>query len=534
MPPAIKQYIQKLNAYWSNRTMSQRILLAGLTVSVSLAFVLMIYWLNRPDYRVLYSKLYPEDASKIVSMLKGSKDPYELQDNGQTILVPADRVYDLRLKIAGEGSIKGNGLGFEIFDDVKIGQTDFVQRINYQRALQGELSRTISEFPEVERARVHLVLPHKSLFIEEQAPATASVVVTTKQGQELNKVQTKAIVNLIALAVEGLDKSQITISDTTGKLLYQADAENSVEGLTLGQLEYRNTLQKNVEQKIEQLLLPIVGQGKAIARVNADVDFSTRTITRQSFDPASAVVRSEQRSEEQNKGTANIEGGNPDPNFRGDGPNGSLSSQDGTRETRTTNFEINKEEQSIVVPVGEVKRLSVAVVVDGVWETPAAGGAAVFAPRKAEELERIKQLVRNAVGFDEARGDTIEIASHSFGQPDVYQEPGVLQIMMEHLARIGKPVVNALLVLLFMVLIVRPVVLTLIKPRVDNGEVEELMSLPQSSERLALEEGVEEEVLDLNRRLELAKAQALQLSEKDMDQAVAVLKNWLKQPVEAA
>lgn len=530
MPTFLTDLQSQVLAFWKGRTLAQQVLVAGLAGSLCLAFVLVVYWLNAPDYKVLYSHLSQEDANRVVEGLKAQKVSYKLDNGGATVLVPADKVYDLRLKIAGEGKIKGNGLGFEIFDDVKIGQTDFVQRINYQRALQGELSRTISEFPEIERARVHLVLPHKSLFIEEQAPATASVVVTLKTGQELNKTQTKAIVNLIAMSVEGLDKSQITISDTAGKLLYQAESDNSVEGLTLGQLEYRTTLQKGVEQKIEQLLAPMVGQGKVIARVNADVDFSSKTITKQLYDPNASVVRSEQSSTEQNRGSANMDGGTPDPNFRGDGGSGSKSTQDGSRETKTTNYEINKEEQSIVVPVGEIKRLSVAVLVDGVWQAPAGGGAPVFTPRKAEDIERIKQLIKSAVGFDEARGDTIQITSSSFGQPDMYQEPGILQITMDYLVRLGKPILNALLVMLFLVLIVRPVVLSLIKPRVDNGEVEELLSLPQTEERLVLDESVGEEVLDLNRRLELSKAQALQLSEKDMDQAVAVLKNWLKQP----
>lgn len=536
MPTYISELFSKLKSFWSDRSTPQRVLIGGIAVSTVLAFVLMVFWLGKPEYKVLYTKLYPEDAAQIVEALDKERVNYQLADNGTTILVPESQVYGLRLKMAGNGTLQGNGIGFEIFDDVKIGQTDFVQRINYQRALQGELSRTITEFPEVERARVHLVMPHKSLFIEEQAPPTASVVIKLAQGRELNKTQVRSIVNLVTMSVEGLESSQVTVADTAGKTLFQEDDDDSVAGLTLSQLEYRTTLQKNLESKIEQMLTPIVGQGKVIARVNADVDFSSKTITKEFFDPESAVIRSEQRSEEQTEGTANIEGGVPDPNFRGDGFNGSLSQQNSNRETRTTNFEINKEEQTIVVPVGEIERLSVAVLVDGVWvNAPVAEGEEagseemVWQARSDDELARIEQLVKNAVGFDTARGDTLEVSNISFGEPMDLGEPSILEIMFSHLQRLGKPLLNALLIFLFLILIVRPVVLSLIKPKVDEEEVEELISLPQADERLALEEGVEDEMLDLNRRLELAKAQALQLAEKDMDQAVAVLKNWLKQ-----
>lgn len=530
MPPFLRQSLDKLIAFWGDRSAAQRALIGGLAASMIVVFILLIVWLNQPDYKILYSNLPPEDAARVAEQLKQQKVDYKLEDGGKTVLVPMDQVYQLRLDIAGKGMLHGSGLGFEIFDNMKIGQTDFVQRINYQRALQGELSRTITEFPEIERARVHIVMPHKSLFIEEQSPPTASVILKLVEGKELNQKQIEAIVNLVALSVEGLDKSQITVADVVGKLLYRAGADDSVQGLTLGQLEYRTALQRNIEQRIEQLLTPVVGVGKVIAKVNADVDFSQKTINKEIYDPSSAVVRSEQRTEEQTRGRANIEGGAPDPNFRGDGFSGSLSSQDSDRETRTTNFEINKEQQSIIVPLGEIDRLSVAVIVDGTWQAPADGkGEPVWAPRTQEEIARITELVRNAVGFSQARGDSIQVSNISFGEPDMFGEPSLMQTMLEYMQRLGKPILNGLLIFLFLLLIVRPVVLSLIKPKVADEEVEELISLPEADERLALEEGVQDEVLDLNRRLELAKAQALQLAEKDMDQAVAVLKNWLKQ-----
>jgi len=170
------EYLEKAKNVWMGRSLSQQVIIGGLAVALMAAFIVGVVIMNKPDYRVLYSKLSPEDASKIISMLKATKEPYKLEENGQTVMVMADKVYELRLKVAGEGNLHGQGIGFEIFDDVKIGQTDFVQHINYQRALQGELARTIMEFPQVDKARVHLVIPKKSLFIEEQTQPSVAVV----------------------------------------------------------------------------------------------------------------------------------------------------------------------------------------------------------------------------------------------------------------------------------------------------------------------------------------------------------------------
>lgn len=529
MPPAIKQYIQKLNTYWSNRTMSQRILLTGLTVSVSLAFVLMIYWLNRPDYRVLYSKLYPEDAAKIVSMLKSSKDPYELQDNGQTILVPADRVYDLRLKIAGEGNLHGQGIGFEIFDELKVGQTDFVQQINYQRALQGELARTINEFPQIDKARVHLVLPHKSLFIEDQIPPSASVVLKLKDKAALEPKQIQGIVNLVSMSVEGLDKKRITVTDMNGQPLYTPEDDSATPGLSTTQLDYKAQMERKLERRIEELLMPVVGPQKVIARVNADLDFSQKTTRKEMYDPNATVVRSENRSEESTQGRAAIDGGAPEANFRGDGFAGTQSTQDSTREARTTNYEINKEEQSIVSPVGELQRLSVAVIVDGTYAKDANTGQMAYTPRSAEEMQRIQNLVRSAVGFDRNRGDAVEVSNISFGAPEIEDGQTLMRTMLEYAQRLGKPFLNGLLIFLFLIMVVRPVVMSLIRPRVAEQEIAEVAGLP-GMERLAIEEGeLDEAALDAARKLENIKAQALQLSEQNMEQTVRLFRVWIKQ-----
>ncbi|BBD09346.1 flagellar basal-body MS-ring/collar protein FliF [Desulfovibrio ferrophilus] len=543
MSPELTSITEKAKNFWVKTNVSQRILIGGLTTTVIVTFFLLIFWLNQPDYQVLYSRLYPEDASTVVNLLQAEKIPYKLEDNGSVIMVPADKVYDLRLKIAGEGNLHGQGLGFEIFDDVQVGQTDFVQRINYQRALQGELARTISEFPQVDRARVHLVLPHKTLFVEEQSKPSASVVLKLKSGEKMEPKEVDGIVNLIALAVEGMDPNMITVADTTGVMLFTPRGLESSQGMSSTQLGQKVSIENNLEQRIEQMLMPLYGPGRVIAKVNAELDFSRKTSRYEEYDPESAVVRSEQRSEETQQGDANIQSGSPEPNFRGEGGGPATSNQQGSRESRTTNYEINKVEREVISPMGELKRLTVAVIVDGIYTEQPIGDAAegeatqtefAFTPRSAEELNRVKQLVANAVGVDDMRGDTIQVSSISFGGPEMEIRPDVLELVLEYVQRLGKPFLNGLLIFLFLVMVVRPVVMALIRPKTEVEGVEGIAGLPEGEGRIALIEGDDEEdALDALRKIDDIRAHALQLSEQNMDGTMAIIKNWLKQEAPA-
>lgn len=542
MPVNYKEYLDKAKAYWGGVSLNRRIVLGGVATLTLAGFIALMFWINKPEYKVLFSKLTPEDANRVVTLLQTEKIPYTLENNGATIMVPAGKVYDLRLKAAGEGSLKGGGIGYEIFDQVKVGQTDFVQKVNYMRALQGELSRTISEFPSVESARVHLVIPHRTLFIEEQQQPSASVVLKLKNpSSKVEPKEVQAILNMLVMSVEGLDKNKVSITDNGGKALYFPE-EDPVPGLSKTQLDYRNRIQQNLERRIEEMLIPVTGAGKVIAKVNADMDFSQKTIRRELYDPQNSVVRSEQRSEETQKGKANLEAGTPDVNFRGDGITGSVSTQDGTRETRTTNYEINKEEQNIISNVGDIHRLTVAVIVDGTY-TKGADGVEAFVPRSAEELTRIRQLVANAVGFSEARGDSLEVNSIPFGDRDVAAPAGLAEAMTGYAERLGKPLLNTLLVFLFLMLVVRPVVLALIRPKVEVGEmvIEGLEGLPAAEEQLALYEaqeeavraeeegGAEEDALEeLYGDIEAVKTNIFHLADQHMEQAVTIVRSWIR------
>ena len=518
-----------IKGYWGGISFSQRMFIAGLAAVSTIVFVGLVVWMSRPELSPLYTNLSNEDANRVIKSLEAKNVPYSLEQNGTAIMVPADQVYGLRIGIAGDNILTGQGIGFEIFNDVKFGQTDFVQKLNYRRALEGELARTISEFPGLEGARVHLVIPNRSLFIEEQQKPSASVLLRVSGGRKMEPKDVQAIVNLVTMSVEGLDKSRVSIADSSGKVLFQPEEESSLNGLTQTQLDHKLMLQSNLERRIEEMLMPVVGPGRVIAKVNADLDFSQKTIRKELYDPEKTVVRSEQRSEASTQGRAAIEGGSPDPNLRGDGLNGTTSNQNSSNETRTTNFEINKEEQNIVSNVGEVNRLSVAVIVDGTYKADETGKQ-VFVPRDPEDIKRIRQLVSNAVGFDSARGDSIEVSNIAFGGVEIDEAQPVGAIIADYALRFGKPLLNAVLIFLFLVLVVRPVIMALIRPKVEGALVEGLEGLPQTDERLALVEPDDDEMaaVAMLEKIEDIKAHALQLSEQNMEQSMGIIKSWLK------
>ena len=537
MPKFFSEIWQYIVALWEKLTLAQRVLYAGLAASIVVVFIILLFLVNKTEYKVLYSNLYQEDAAHVVEILKKQKVDYKLANGGKTILVPAEQVYSLRLSIASEGVLHGQGIGFEIFDQNKIGQTDFVQRINYQRALQGELTRTIMEFPEIKSARVHLVLPQKSLFIEEQKHPSASVVVKLKRGRSLKKEQIQSIVNLITTGVEGMSPDHITISDTRGNVLYEPETD-VLDKLSATQLDYQLNLQRQLEKRIEQLLAPIVGgPERVIARVNADLDFSQKTIHKELYDPETQVVRSEQKNEENTRASANYGTNVPEPAYRGEGYGGTGTITETNRKTTTTNYEISKEEQQIVAPIGEVRRLSVAVVVDGRYKKNK-DGEMVYEPLSEQELARIEELVKNAVGFDQTRGDSIEISNLSFGMETLEGGKSWMEIVALYFQSIGKPILNTLIILLFILLVVRPIVLAILKPKViEEEEVEEIEGLPEAEEeeKPALLEVLDEETqaaMEEKKQIEDQKTLAIQLSNEHFDQAFGVIKKWIKEEVE--
>jgi flagellar M-ring protein FliF len=484
---------------------------------------------NRIDFRVLYSNLSDEDAAAIVAKLKELKVPYSIEAGGHSILVPTEKVYDTRLQLATSGLPQGGGVGFEIFDRVNFGVTDFVQKLNYQRALQGELSRTINQFSEVEKSRIHLSLPEKSLFVEEQKEARASVIVTLREGRTLNRSQVRGIVHLVASSVEGLNPGNVTVVDTNGNVLSEGEDNNPAARLNQSQWEFQNDLERTLEKRVQTMLEKAVGSNRATVRVSADLDFKQVEETEENFDPNATVVRSEQRAEEKSQGGYSAPSGVP--GVRSNVPPGEAPSTTGKSSTfqksnETINYEVNRKTRRTVAPIGQIRKLSVAVLLDGTYEKSTEKGSnekVKYIPRSAEELKQYESVVRKAVGYNAERGDQIEVASIPFQQIGTEEEGGggwdqsEKQRLLSTLIRHGMTVLPFLLFFLFAL---RPMIKWL---TLRHGETEVQKMLPQRLEDL------EAKVPYLAGPEERSNRQKLiELAQTDSKAFARMVETWLK------
>ena len=298
--------------------------LAIVTVLIIASIMTFVHFTNQEDYRVLFSNLTSEDASNIVTKLKEKKVSYQLSPSEDTISVPSGQVSELRLELAAAGLPRGGGVGFEIFDNKTFGATEFEQQLNYRRALQGELSRTINSLDEIQQCRVHIVLPKESLFIEQQKKPTASVTVKLKAGRKLKESQIDGIGHLVASSVEGLNSDDVMIVDNQGNILSKKQGDSKLARLSSSQSEYQRNLEKDMGNQIQTLLENVVGHGKAVVRVKADLDFRVMERTEEIYDPESPVIRSTQKQVDKSVGPAspsNKASGSAESTETGEGKN---------------------------------------------------------------------------------------------------------------------------------------------------------------------------------------------------------------------
>jgi flagellar M-ring protein FliF len=369
----------------------------GVALAAIIAIVSLMSIVNRPSYATLFSNVSPQDASKIVEKLKEKSVPYTLEDGGKSILVPKQQVYDLRLALAGEGLPQSSVVGYEIFDRTNLGISDFVQKINYRRALEGELARTIVQLQEVEGARVHIVIPEKALFKEDEKAATASIVLKLHSGKPLRHETIQGISHLVASSVEGLESKDVTIVDSRGMLLTDNSKPNSLTALTSTQYELQQKIESYLSQKAQNMLEGVVGMGNALVQVNAELDFRQAERNLEQYDPENAAVRSEQMTEEKSM------------------VNDSLPPS--TRTSSVTNYEVNKTVERIVESVGSIKRLSVAAMINGTQKITEKNGekASEYVPRRQEEITQLTDIVKRAVGYTQLRNDEISVVNLPFG-----------------------------------------------------------------------------------------------------------------------
>uniref|UniRef100_E1TCI0 Flagellar M-ring protein n=1 Tax=Burkholderia sp. (strain CCGE1003) TaxID=640512 RepID=E1TCI0_BURSG len=396
-------------------------------VAVLVAVVAGLFlWSRAPDYKVLYSNLSDRDGGAIITALQQANIPYKFSDAGGAILVPAEQVHEMRLRLASLGLPKSGSVGFELMDNQKFGISQFAEQINYQRALEGELERTIQSISSVKSARVHLAIPKPSVFVRDKEAPSASVLVNLYPGRALDEGQVLAITHMVSSAVPEMPVKGVTILDQDGNLLTQPSVGG---GLDASQLKYRQQIERNTQQRIDAILAPLFGAGNAHSQVSADIDFSRSEQTSEAYgpngNPQQAAIRSQQSStatEMSQGGASGVPGAlsNQPPQPASapiNAPNGASSSVTTTpvsdRKDMTTNYELDKTVRHLEQPMGGIKRLSVAVVVNYLRVVDGKGRA-TMQPVSADKLAQVNQLVKDAMGFDAQRGDSVNVVNSPF------------------------------------------------------------------------------------------------------------------------
>lgn len=451
-------------------------LLLGLAVSVALG-VGAVLWSQQPSYRPLFTGLADRDSAQIADALQKINTPYKVEAATGAILVPADRIYDLRLKLAGQGLPKGTAGGFEMLQEQQgFGASQFLEVARYQYALEGELARTITTLANVQSARVHLALPKQSAFIRAKQESSASVLVNLYAGRNLEQSQVAAIVHLVASSVPNLSAQRVTVVDQQGRLL-TGSQDGQENGLSASQLEYTQRLEDSYTKRIEEILLPVMGAGKVKAQVAVEVDFTVTEQTQEDYNNEKPLVRSEQVSEEKTVSGANATGvpgalSNQPPAEAALAQNSADSAAAGANagaenkteaaplnssNHSTRNYELNRTISHTRLASGMVRRISAAVVLDNKTVVNDDGEAA-STPLKPEELERITGLVKEAVGFNEKRGDTVNVLNIAFTPPEEAEPlPDTPFFDKPWVAAAGKSLLAAAVVLVLVIGVLRPV-----------------------------------------------------------------------------
>ncbi|MBF0492070.1 MAG: flagellar M-ring protein FliF [Deltaproteobacteria bacterium] len=405
----MSNFFEQLREFLTSLTLVRKItILATLIVAIS-AISYLVSLSGKVSYEPLFTNMNSEDLGAIVARLDKQGTAYQVDQTQRTVMVPGADVLKIRMKMAEEGLPRFGGVGFEIFDKAGFGKSDFEQHINFQRALEGELTRTILSLREVEKARVHLVLPEKSIFSQSQQAASASVILKLGRSGALPENTVQSITHLVASAVEGLDSSNVTVVDSEGRLLSSpaGDASSVAGGQAYNQ---KNQIEKNLEHRIVDLLSPVVGVGKVMARVTADIDFTRSETTEETVDPNRTAVLQESKTKNKKSEADNANSAAGSGNA-----NGANSQAD--ENVEQTSYEVSKTVKKLITPIGAIKSLSVAILVDGNYVADKAGKKQ-YTPRAAEELTRIDELVKGAIGFTQARGDQVKITNLAFQAVD--------------------------------------------------------------------------------------------------------------------
>ena len=453
--------------------------MAAVAAGVLAFFVYLTSRLATPDMALLYAELDNQDSGQIVTRLEELNIPYRIEGNGSRIMVGQDQVARVRLQMAQEGLPSGGSIGYEIFDRSEgFGTTNFVQNINHLRALEGELARTIKSIANVKQARVHLVMPQRELFSRDRQEPSASIVLVMRSQGRIDRAQVAAIQHLVAAAVPGLKPTLVSIIDDKGTLLARGASDDDPTQLATTAEERRIAFETRLIRTVEEMLERTVGPGNVRAQISAEMDFDRITENSETYDPDGQVVRSTQTVEESagsNEGQEpGVTVGNnlPDADLDQLGEGGG-SQSNSSRSEETVNYEISRTVKTAVRETGLVRRLSVAVSVNGIT-TIGEDGEAVYEARSQEEMAQLAALVRAAVGYDENRGDTLEIVNLRFTglDADLQADDTILGFEKAELMRFAELLVLGVVAILVLLLVVRPLIARVLDGDFEAGTID--------------------------------------------------------------
>ncbi|MFH1537386.1 MAG: flagellar basal-body MS-ring/collar protein FliF [bacterium] len=526
--------LASIREFWAKLNKRQRLALTLVSIAIPVCIAAsVIYILTRSGtaskYTALYMDLAPADASAILDELKKTNTPYQLADDGKKILVPRNEVYEKRLEMAKAGLPSRGVAGFELFDKTRLGVTDFTQQVNYQRALEGELSRTIMGMEEVENARVMVVLPEPSLFVTEKELATASVALKLRENKQLNDEQVRGIIHLVAHSIRGLDPKNITVVDTHGNLLSEIlqqkrDMRDKMQ-MTEFQMGFKARIEDRYEEKIRKALSKVLGEENMVVVVTAELDFDVHKTTNEVFEPVvgdRGIVRSEQEISEKYLGTGTVpEIGVPGTTSNIPGYKGlSEGTAEYNREEATRNYEITKKVDEIIKNQGDIERLSVAVMLNEALPSITREDGTLDRRR----MEQIRENVAAAANIDFTRGDKVSVISIAFTGPplrDVALAQEKFRQMMKKIY-LGLTLIALILIMLFTYLALRRVII----PEEPEPEIEEFEE-DRLEEPVPVEDLLIPELTDEQRMRERMREEVLRMINDDPEGAALIVRSWL-------
>ncbi len=544
MSSLFRNLVVQFREFYRNLTPTKRFSMLFASMIVVASAIFMLFMVSGTDYVPLMTGVAPDQVATIMEKLQSKNIPYKIQDGGKTILVPKELLSSTMMSMATEGgsSIKGQ-LGLEIFDKQDFGATSYAQHINYQRAIQGELMRAINTLDAVKRSKVMLALPAKKTFLEEGKPPTASVVVELHPGKILNDEQVRGITFLVANAVEGLDADKISVVDSRGKLLSKTSNPDSAGSGELQDLQSKT--ERELEARVEDILGRVVGQGKVMARVNATLDTTHTLTTEETVDADKTAVASSSEEGEQLDGSRTNPTGIPGAraNLPGAADTGQVGfNQNVKKDLKTIVYAVPKTVRNIKKAAGDLQRLSIAVVVDGVVthkKDDKGDEQDVYTPRSKEELAQYETLIKGAIGFNEARGDSVKVENIAFMKEDFSDAEKIMTTLERKklMNALLKWVLLALALGLFFFIVIRPFMRWVTDSFQDSvedmlprtiEELEELQSVDNTLPGMSSALPILEESLDPDKaESELLKERIMSLMEKDEEKAAGAFSLWL-------